>query len=67
MASQKIWTAAQKWLQRWAKPVEQLTPDQITHRVKSAYVDGYERGRRDQRNHGSRRNNRPTPLGAEEL
>lgn len=51
MSSPKIRAAAKRWAHKWLKPVDRMTPDEINSRIQLAYMDGVERGRRDQRNH----------------
>jgi hypothetical protein len=67
MSTAKIRTAAKRWAFKWAVPVEQLSPEQVNFRIQLAYMDGVERGRRDQRASsrrpkGSRGNTKPLSL-----
>lgn len=55
MSSQKIRAAAQKWAGKWLKQPADMTPDDVNFRIRLAYMDGVERGRRDQRNTDRRR------------
>jgi hypothetical protein len=67
MSTAKIQAASRRYAFKFAAPIETLTPEQMRFRVQLAYVEGYERGRRDQRNHAKRsRGNKPEPIGSEE-
>lgn len=54
MPSQKIRDAAKRWAGKQLKPIETLTPKDANWRVACGYMEGYDRGRREQREHSKR-------------
>lgn len=63
MATQKIREAAKRWAARQLKPIETLAPKDANWRVALAYMEGYDRGKRDQRNHDRPQRLLPHPGG----
>jgi hypothetical protein len=67
MSTAKIRAAAKRYAYKFATPIEALSPEDMRFRVQLGYMDGYDRGRREQRNHDKRsRGNKPEPIGSEE-